>query len=154
MATKAKSAIPAGYHSVTPYLICKDAAKAIDWYKSAFGADELYRMGGPGGVVGHAEIRVGDSILMLADEFPDMNARSPHSFGGSPVSLMLYVNDCDEVFARAVKAGAKVERPLENRFYGDRNGTLVDPFGHTWTIGTHIEDLTPEEMEKRHRENA
>jgi PhnB protein len=151
VATKAKNAIPAGYHSVTPYLICKGAAKAIDWYKSAFDADELYRMAGPGGVIGHAEIRIGDSILMLADEFPDMNARSPQSLGGTPVSLMLYVSDCDEVFARATKAGAKVERPLENRFYGDRNGTLVDPFGHTWTIGTHVEDVTPEEMEQRSR---
>ena len=110
-------------------------------------------MPGPDGVIGHAEVRIGDSIVMLADEFPSMGAKSPQSLGGSPVGLMLYVPDCDAVVTRAVAAGATLERPLQDQFYGDRSGTIVDPFGHKWTIGTHLEDITPEEMEKRSAEH-
>ncbi|WP_053231418.1 VOC family protein [Sandaracinus amylolyticus] len=152
MATKAKSAIPEGYHSVTPYLIVKGAAKAIEWYARALGANELYRMDGPGGSIVHAEIQIGDSRVMLADESPEMGATAPGSLGGTPVGLMLYVTDVDAVFARAVKEGAKQERPVADQFYGDRMGSMVDPFGHKWTIGTHVEDVSPEEMEARHRE--
>lgn len=153
MATQAKSAIPEGYHSITPYLICKGAAKAIDWYTKVLGGQELYRMPGPDGVIGHAEVRIGDSVVMLADEFPDMGATSPQSLGGTPVGLMLYVPDCDAVVTRAVAAGATLERPLQDQFYGDRSGTIVDPFGHKWTIGTHLEDLTPEEVQRRSAEH-
>lgn len=149
MATKAKNHIPDGYSSVTPYLICKGAARALDWYREALGAQELFRMPGPDGVIAHAEIRIGNSVLMLADEFPDMGARSPQSLGGSPVGLMIYVPSCDAVFERAVAAGATVERGLQDQFYGDRSGTIVDPFGHKWTLATHVEDLTPEEMKRR-----
>ncbi len=152
MATKAKNAIPQGYHTVTPYLVCKGAAKAIDWYKKVLNAQETMRMPGPNGQVMHAELRIGDSVVMLADEFPEMGARSPQSLGGTPIGMMVYVEHCDSVFGRAVEAGAKVERPLQDQFYGDRSGTIVDPFGHKWTIGTHIEDLTPEEMERRSKE--
>ena len=141
--------IPDGYHSVTPYLICKGAAKAIEFYKQAFGATELFRMEGPGDSVGHAEIKIGDSPIMLADEFPEMQARSPESYGGSPVSIMLYVEDVDKVVERAVADGAKVVRPVQDQFYGDRNGTLTDPFGHTWTIATHKEDVSSAEMKRR-----
>lgn len=141
--------IPKGYHSATPYLICKGAARAIDFYKQAFGATELMRFPGPGGSIGHAEIKIGDSPIMLADEAPQMGYRSPVSFGGSPVSIMLYVEDVDRVVDRAVKAGAKLERPVADQFYGDRNGTIQDPFGHVWTIGTHKEDVSPEEMQRR-----
>lgn len=141
--------IPKGYHSATPYLICKGAARAIDFYKNAFGATELMRFPGPGGSIGHAEIKIGDSPIMLADEAPQMGYRSPVSFGGSPVSIMLYVQDVDKVVDRAVKAGAKLERPVADQFYGDRNGTIQDPFGHVWTIGTHKEDVSPEEMQRR-----
>lgn len=141
--------IPKGYYSATPYLICKGAARAIDFYKQAFGATELMRFPGPGGSIGHAEIKIGDSPIMLADEAPQMGYRSPVSFGGSPVSIMLYVQDVDKVVDRAVKAGAKLERPVADQFYGDRNGTIQDPFGHVWTIGTHKEDVSPEEMQRR-----
>lgn len=141
--------IPEGYHSVTPYLICAGAAKAIEFYKQAFGATELVRMAGPDGKVGHAEVQIGDSIVMLADEHPQMGAVGPLTIGGTPVGLCVYVADVDAVFQRAIAAGAKEERPLQNQFYGDRSGTLIDPFGHKWTIATHIEDVTPEEMEKR-----
>ena len=152
MTTKAKSAIPSGYHSVTPYLIVRGAAKAIDWYKDALQAEEMFRMDGPGGTIAHAEIKMGDSVLMLADEHPDMGARGPLSIGGTPVGLMIYVTDCDAVFARATKAGATIERPLADQFYGDRSGSIVDPFGHKWTIATHVEDLSPEEIGQRHDE--
>lgn len=141
--------IPKGYHSATPYLICKGAARAIDFYKQAFGAAELMRFPGPGGSIGHAEIKIGDSPIMLADEMPQMGYRSPASLGGSPVSIMLYVQDVDRVVNQAVKAGAKLERPVTDQFYGDRNGTIQDPFGHVWTIGTHKEDVSPEEMQRR-----
>jgi PhnB protein len=141
--------IPDGYHTVTPYLIVNNAARAIDFYKRAFGATELVRMEQPGGKVGHAEIEIGDSRIMLADEFPEMGARSPESLGGSPVSMLIYVEDVDSRFRQAIAAGAKELRPVKDQFYGDRSGTLADPFGHTWTIGTHTEDVTPEEMDRR-----
>lgn len=141
--------IPAGYHSVTPYLIIKDAARAIEFYKQVFGASELMRLTTPAGKVGHAEIKIGDSPIMLADEFPEMNIRSPQMLGGSPVSLMLYVENVDALFPRAIAAGAKVIRPVKDQFYGDRSGTIEDPFGHTWTISTHTEDVPPDDMEKR-----
>lgn len=142
-------AVPDGYHTATPYLIVNGAAQAIDFYKKAFDATELFRMAGPDGRVGHAEIRIGDSVIMLADETPDMGYRSPRSLGGAAVSTMLYVEDVDDRFNRAVAAGAQVQRPLANQFYGDRSGTLEDPFGHVWTIATHVEDVPPDEMKRR-----
>jgi len=141
--------IPAGYHSVTPYLIVKGAANAIDFYKKVFGATELMRFAGPGGTIGHAEIKIGDSPIMLADEHPQMGYRSPASLGGTPVSIMLYVDDVDKVVDGAVKAGANLERAVADQFYGDRNGTIHDPYGHVWTIATHQEDVSQEEMERR-----
>jgi PhnB protein len=141
--------IPEGYHSVTPYLICKNAAKAIEFYKAAFGAKELFRMPGPGGKVMHAEIKIGDSPVMLADEMPEMGATSPETLRGTPVGLMIYVEDVDSRFKQAIAAGAKEIRPVIDQFYGDRSGTLMDPFGHKWTIGTHKEDVSSEEMQRR-----
>lgn len=148
MTSKVKP-IPEGYHTVTPYLIVKDGARAIEFYKKAFGAKELMRMAGPDGKIGHAEIKIGDSPIMLADENPKMGARSPQSLGGSPVSILLYVEDVDTVFNQAVAAGGKVERPIADQFYGDRTGGLTDPFGHIWYISTHKEDVSPDEMKKR-----
>jgi len=142
-------AIPDGYHTATPYLIITGAANAIDFYKKAFGATELMRMAQPDGRIGHAEIKIGDSPIMLADEHPGMGYRSPQSLGGSSVSIMLYVENVDALFAQAVAAGGKVTMPVKDQFYGDRSGTLSDPFGHVWTISTHKEDLAPEEMKKR-----
>jgi PhnB protein len=142
-------AIPAGYHSITPYLILDKAAQAIEFYKKAFGAHELYRMPGHDGKIGHAEIQIGDSRIMMADENHEMDTRDPHSLDGSPVSLLLYVENVDEVFHRAIDAGAQEIRPLKIQFYGDRSGTLEDPFGHQWHVATHIEDVSPEEMQKR-----
>ena len=144
--------IPEGYHSITPYLIIKDAAAAIDYYKKVFGATERMRMDGPGGTIGHAELVIGNSTIMLADEHPTMGYRSPKTLGGSPVSLVLYVENVDTVFKRAVDAGAKAQRPVENQFYGDRMGTLEDPFGHVWSVATHVEDVPPEEMGRRAQE--
>jgi PhnB protein len=141
--------IPEGYRTATPYLIIKGAADAIEFYKRAFGATEMLRMADPQGRVGHAEIKIGDSVIMLADEHPDMGYRGPRSLGGSSVSILLYLEDVDEVFARAVKAGAKPLREVTNQFYGDRSGTLEDPFGHVWTVATHVEDVPPEELERR-----
>jgi len=141
--------IPDGYHTATPYLIVTGAARALEFYKQAFGATEVVRMDGPGGKVMHAEIKIGDSHIMLADEFPEMGALSPQSIGGTPVSLMLYFEEADAVTARAVSAGAKVLRPVQDQFSGDRCGTILDPFGHKWTIATHKEDLSPEEIKKR-----
>jgi PhnB protein len=140
---------PTGYHTATPYLIIKDAARAIEFYKQAFGATEVMRMASPDGKVGHAEIQIGDSRLMLADESLECDARSPQSFGGTPVGLMLYFPDVDAVTARAVSLGAKVLKPVEDQFYGDRSGTIADPFGHKWTIATHKEDVSFEEAQKR-----
>ena len=142
-------AIPEGYEGATPYLIIKGAARALEFYKNAFGASEVIRMPGPGGTVGHAEIKIGQAIIMLADEFPDMNCKGPQSFGGSPVSIMVYVKDVDTFVDRAVSAGAKVRRPVATQFYGDRSGSLEDPFGHQWHFATHVEDVPPDEMAKR-----
>ena len=144
--------IPEGYHSITPYLVLKGAASAIEYYKKAFGAQELMRMDGPGGSIGHAELKIGDSIVMMADESPDMGHRGPKSIGGTPVSIVLYVENVDAVWKRALEAGAKQVRPLENQFYGDRMGTLEDPFGHLWSVATHVEDVAPEEMDRRMQE--
>jgi PhnB protein len=141
--------IPEGYHSITPYLIIHGAAEAIEFYKKAFGATELFRFPAPEGKIGHAEIKIGDSPIMLADEFADMGYKGPQSLGGSPVSIMLYVEDVDAVFNRAVAAGASVKEALQDKFYGDRMGSLIDPFGHRWHIGTHKEDVSMEEMERR-----
>jgi PhnB protein len=146
MATKA---IPDGYNTATPYLIIKGAAEAIEFYKRAFGATELLRMADAQGRVGHAEIRIGDSVIMLADEHPATGYRSPRSLGGSSVSILLYIEDVDTVFERALRAGAKAQRPVVDQFYGDRSGTLEDPFGHVWTVATHVEDVEPEEMRRR-----
>jgi PhnB protein len=137
---------------VTPYLIVNGGAQAIDFYKQAFGATELFRMEGPDGKMGHAEIRIGNSPVMLADEYPDMGFRSPRSLGGAGVSLMIYVEDVDAQFRQAVAAGAKELRPVKDQFYGDRSGTLEDPFGHVWTISTHKEDVSSEEMRRRSEE--
>jgi PhnB protein len=144
--------VPDGYHTVTPYLIISGAAAALEFYKMAFGATELFRMDAPGGKIGHAEIKIGDSPIMLADEYPDMGYRGPKAIGGTPVSIMIYVEDVDTVFNRTVAAGAKVKQAVKDQFYGDRSGTLEDPFGHVWTIATHKEDLTPEEIGKRAQE--
>jgi PhnB protein len=148
MTSKVKP-IPDGYHSVTPYLIIKGAADAIEFYKKAFGATELFRMAQPNGKIGHAEIKIGDSPIMLADEFPEMKYVGPKALGGSPVSLMIYVEDVDRVFNQAIAAGGEQQRPVEDKFYGDRGGSLVDPFGHVWHIATHKEDVSEEEMQKR-----
>jgi PhnB protein len=141
--------VPEGYHTATPYLYVKGGAKALDFYKKAFGATELMRMEGPGGSIGHAEIKIGDSPIMLADESPEMGARSPESYGGSAVGIMLYVPDVDDTVKRAVEAGAKLDRAVEDKFYGDRMGSIIDPFGHIWYITTHIEDVSPDEMKRR-----
>lgn len=141
--------IPDGYHSVTPYLIFDGAARAIEFYKQAFGASEVFRMEGPDGRVGHAEIKLGNSHVMLADEHPEIGARSPRSIGGSPVSLMLYVEDVDAVVSQAVEAGAKLTKPVADQFYGDRTGGVEDPFGYAWYVATHVEDVLPEELQKR-----
>ena len=144
--------IPEGYRRVTPYLVIQGASAAIDYYKKVFGATERGRMEAPGGMIGHAELTIGDSVVMLADEFGEMGFKSPKVLGGSPVSLVLYVENVDEVFKRAVDAGGRSIRPVENQFYGDRMGTLEDPFGHVWSIGTHVEDVSPEEMKRRSEE--
>jgi len=148
MAQKAK-AIPEGFHSVTPYLALQDAAPAIDFYKKAFGASEVMRMNGPDGKVSHAEIKIGDSIIMLGSAPPNSEVRTPQSLNGSTVSIMLYVPDVDTTFDRAVSAGAKTVQAVENQFWGDRYGRLTDPFGHSWSLATHIEDVSPAEMGKR-----
>jgi PhnB protein len=141
--------VPEGYHTVTPYLIVKGAAKAIEFYKQAFGAKEILRMGQPDGRIGHAEIQIGDSRIMLADEFPEIDARGPESLGGTPVMVHLYVEDVDTVAERALAAGAKELRPVKDQFYGDRSGMFADPFGHKWNIATHKEDLSDEEIRRR-----
>ncbi len=141
--------IPEGYHTATPYLVVKNAASAIEFYKKAFGATELMRMADPSGRVMHAEIKIGNSPIMLADEFPEMGARSPQAYGGSPVSIFLYVEDVDALANQAIAAGAKVLMPVQDQFWGDRYGKLADPFGHVWSVATHKEDVAPEEMKKR-----
>jgi PhnB protein len=145
----AVKAIPEGYHSVTPYLILSGAGEAIAFYKKALGAEELLRMDGPGGKIHHAEIKVGDSRIMLADEHPDIQALSPKTIGGSPVSIHLYVEDVDAAVERAVAAGAKLIRPVADQFYGDRTGGVEDPFGYRWFMATHKEDLTMDEIRRR-----
>jgi PhnB protein len=150
MAAKVR-AIPEGYHAITPYLVVKGAAKAIDFYKKVFGAREKFRMDGPGGTVAHAEIEIGDSVVMLADENPQHGALSPATVGGTPVSIMLYVEDVDRTAETLTKAGAKTLRPVQDMFYGDRSGGFEDPFGHRWHVSTHIEDVSPEEIERRMR---
>ena len=142
-------AVPEGHHTVTPYLCIKGAASALEFYKKAFEATELMRLAQPDGRIGHSEIRVGDSVIMLSDEFPEIGASSPQAIGGSPVTIHLYVEDVDTVFKQAVAAGAKVKRPVADQFYGDRMGGVEDPFGYTWWIATHKEDLSSEEIQKR-----
>ena len=141
--------IPEGYPQVIPYLTVDGASAAIDFYTTVFGATERLRMPAPGGKVGHAELEIGDSVVMLADAFPDMGNQTPAALGGTPVTVMVYVADVDAVFDRALKAGATEERKVENQFYGDRAGQFVDPFGHKWFVATHVEDVTPEEVAKR-----
>jgi PhnB protein len=141
--------IPEGYPQVTPYLTVDGANRAIEWYGTVFGASERARMGAPDGKVGHAELKLGDSLLMLADEVPEMGMRSPKAVGGTPVTISLYIDDVDGVFERAVQGGAKPLRQVENQFYGDRVGSFEDPFGHRWSVATHVEDVPPDEMERR-----
>jgi PhnB protein len=141
--------IPDGYTSVTPYLIIKNAADAIEFYKKAFGATERMRMPQPNGKIGHAEIMMGDSVVMLSDECPEMNSCGPQAGTSSPVVIHLYVKDVDTIFNQAIAMGAKILKPVENQFYGDRMGCLIDPFGHSWSIATHIEEVSPEETIRR-----
>jgi PhnB protein len=145
------SPIPQGYNSITPYLVIKGAAQAIEYYKNVFGATEVFRMDGPDGKVGHAELKIGDSRIMLADENPSMGQghSSASTIGTSPVSLYLYIPDVDSVVERAVAAGAKILKPVQDQFYGDRSGFIQDPFGHLWGVATHVEDVTPQELEER-----
>jgi PhnB protein len=143
------TAVPPDYGSITPYLIVRGGSAAIDFYQRAFGAKERMRLPMPDGRLGHAELQLGDSVVMLADEFPEMGAKSPQTIGGTSVGILFYVPNADAIFAEAVAAGAKVERPLQNQFYGDRSGTVIDPFGHKWTIATHVEDVSSEELGRR-----
>jgi PhnB protein len=141
--------IPDGYPQVTPYLVVDGASAAIDFYSKVFGATERTRMPSPGDKIGHAELEIGDSLIMLADEHPEMGIRGPKALGGSPVTISVYVEDADVVFARAMEAGATATRQVENQFYGDRSGQFDDPFGHRWNVATHVEDVPPDEMGKR-----
>ena len=141
--------IPDGYNIVTPYLSIKGAAKAVEFYKSVFGATEVVRMPGPDGRIMHAELKIGDSMIMLSDEHPQMGALSPQSVGGTPITLHLYVANVDAIVQKAVDAGASLDRPVKDQFYGDRTGSLTDPFGHKWYVATHVEDVSPEELKKR-----
>ena len=149
MASKATKPIPQGYHSVTPYMVLRDAAKAIDFYKKAFGAVEKFRMAGPDGKIGHAEIQIGDSMIMISDENPQWGTKSPQTLGGTPVGIFLYVPDVDATFKQAISAGAKEVMAVTDQFWGDRYGKVADPFGHAWNLATHKEDLTPAEIEER-----
>ncbi len=146
------SPIPAGYHSVTPYLLIRGASEAISFYQKAFGAVEVMRLQGPDGRIGHAEIQIGDSRVMIADEHPEMDFLGPQSREGTTVTMLLYVADADAVFNSALEAGATELRPLCDQFYGDRSGTVVDPWGHIWSIATHIEDVSPDEIQRRFQE--
>jgi PhnB protein len=148
MANKVKP-IPEGYNSITPYLVIKGAAAAIDFYKEAFGAVEILRMPQPDGRVGHAELKIGNSIVMMADEYPEMQVVGPKTLGNTSVGLLLYLDDVDKALERAVSLGATIKKPIADQFYGDRTGTIEDPFGHKWTLAVHIEDVTPEEMQRR-----
>jgi len=151
MATQVQP-IPKGYHSLTPYIVVKDAARAIEFYKRAFGVSVVARMDGPNGKIMHAELKIGDSMMMLSDEMPGSGARSPQTLGGSSVNIFLYVDKVDDVFQQAVSAGAKVDMPVADLFWGDRYGKLTDPFGHSWSLGTHVRDVSPEEMKKAMQE--
>lgn len=150
--SKSISPVPPGYHAVTPYLLIRGASDAIAFYKEAFGAVEVLRLTSPDGRIGHAEIRIGDSHVMIADEHPEMDFLGPQSRGGTTVSLMVYVPDADFVFARAIKAGAQELRPLCDQFYGDRSGAVTDPWGHVWSISCRIEDVSAEEIQRRFQE--
>ncbi len=141
--------MPAGYHTVTPHLVAQDAAAALAFYVRAFGAVERYRLVEPSGKIGHAELSIGDAVVMVCDEYPDFGAVSPAAYGGSPVKLLVYVDDCDAVVARAVEAGATLLRPVKDQFHGDRSGMVVDPAGFTWTIATRREEGSPDEMQRR-----
>ena len=141
--------VPTGYAGVTPYLIIRGAARALDFNKKAFGATELMRFPAPGGKIGHAEMKIGDSVVMMADESTEMGHNSPQTLDGTPVSMLFYVADVDAQFAKALAAGGVVKQPLKDQFYGDRSGTIMDPFGHVWTIATHVEDVSAEEMQRR-----
>ena len=143
--------IPDGHHTVAPYLAIKNAVSALEFYKKAFGATETYKLIVPDGRLGHAEIRLGDSLIMLSDEFPEFGGKAPEALGGSPVSIHLYVEDVDAFVKRAVAEGARVLKPVADQFYGDRSGQLEDPYGHLWWVATHKEDVAPEEMQKRVR---
>jgi PhnB protein len=153
MATKVKP-IPDGYHSIIPYLSVKDAEKAIDFYKKVFNAKEIGKLKNPDGKIGHCELQIGDSRIMLAEEMPEMGVKSPLTLGGTPIGICLYVENSDEVYKRAVDAGAKIDKNMEmkDQFYGDRSGTITDPFGFKWTIGTHIEDVPYDKMQKRYED--
>jgi len=148
VSAKAVKHIPDGYHTVTAYLTVDDAARAIDFYVQAFAAIELFRLP-MGDKIGHAEIKIGDSHIMLSDEFAEMNILGPNARGGPTSAFMIYVEDVDAAFARAIKAGARADRAVENQFWGDRMGSVLDPFGHKWSLATHVEDVQPDEMEKR-----
>lgn len=150
--TLSSKPVPEGFHTVTPSLVVRDASKAIDFYKKALGAQELVRMPGPDGKIMHAELKIGDSIIFLADENPNMGVKSPQSLGGCTSVLNLYVPNVDQVFQQAIAAGSKESMPVADQFWGDRYGSLIDPFGYVWGIGTHKEDLTPKEMEQRAQE--
>jgi PhnB protein len=141
--------IPEGYHSITPYLIVRGGKKALEFYQKAFGATVMFQMDGPDGGIAHAEFKIGDSIIMLGEENEQWQCQSPQKLGGTPVGLMIYVKDSDAVYNQAIAAGATVLRPIQNQFYGDRSGTVTDPFGHQWTVSTHVEDVTPEELNRR-----
>ncbi len=148
MTSKAKP-IPDGFQGATPYLCCRNAAAALDFYQRAFGATEIMRLAEPSGRIGHAEIKIGDAVVMISDEYEEMGVRSPQGLGGSPVGIHLYVDDVDAMAAQAVAAGATLDRPVADQFYGDRSAPLTDPFGHRWFLATHIEDVSAEEMQKR-----
>lgn len=153
MTTKADvQPVPEGYHTLTPYLTVRDGAAALAFYAEAFGAEELFRMDGPPGKLGHAEMKIGDSPFMLADEVEAWGNRSPETLGGNGTSLMIYVEDADALFRRAIDAGATEVMPVKDHFYGDRSGTVEDPFGHRWTIATHVEDVPPDELARRAKE--
>ena len=141
--------IPDGYNQAIPYLACRNAAKALEFYAKAFGATEQMRMAAPDGKIGHAEIKIGNALIMLSDEYPEMKVQSPQTIGGTPVGIYIYVPDVDALNKRAIAAGATVEREIANQFYGDRSVTLTDPFGHRWFFATHVEDVAPDEMKRR-----
>lgn len=145
-------AIPKGHHAITPHMVVRDGAKAVEFYKKAFGAEEVSQCAGPDGKLMHAELKIGDSFLFLCDEFPGMNVKGPQSLGGTSVTIHLYVEDADATFDRAVAAGCQAKMPLMDMFWGDRFGKLTDPFGHEWSVAMHIEDVPPEEMNKRAQE--